>query len=82
MRKRRIKKVDHKFFILEKLVRIDKTKGKPRFSRKGNQPYDTSFKQWVKNDPQTIIPVLLPGAEFVEALDIERIRPSCIGRMK
>jgi hypothetical protein len=76
LRKHRIKRVDHKFFILEKLVRIDKMKGKPRFSRKGNQPYDTSFKQWVKNDPQTIIPVLLPGAEFVEALDIERIRPT------
>ncbi|MEO7019310.1 MAG: hypothetical protein ABI234_04085 [Ktedonobacteraceae bacterium] len=39
------------------------------------QQYDTSLKGWVKKQPAQIIPQLLLGATFVEALDIERIKP-------
>ena len=49
---------------------------KRRVQIKKSQPYDTSLKQWVKRDPATIIPVLIPGAEYVEPLDIETIRPT------
>lgn len=49
---------------------------KRRVQSKKSQPYDTSLKQWVKNDPNHIIPVLLPGAEYLEPLDIETIRPT------
>ena len=41
-----------------------------------SQPYDTSLKGWVKDNPENIIPVLLPGATFQEALDIEAIKPT------
>ena len=40
------------------------------------QPYDTSLKTWVKEDPAHIIPLLLPGATFQEAVDVEAIKPT------
>lgn len=40
------------------------------------QPYDTTLKTWVKENPAEILPVLLPGAIFQEAIDIERIKPT------
>ncbi len=44
--------------------------------QKGAQKYDSTLKSWVKDDPKTIIPVLLPGAVFQEAVDIEVIKPT------
>jgi hypothetical protein len=41
-----------------------------------SQPYDTSLKTWVKEDPTHIIPTILPGAVFQEAIDIEAIKPT------
>ncbi len=40
------------------------------------QPYDTTLKTWVKENPNEILPVLLPGSIFQEAIDIERIKPT------
>lgn len=40
------------------------------------QPYDTTLKTWVKENPAEILPVLLPGSIFQEAIDIERIKPT------
>jgi hypothetical protein len=40
------------------------------------QPYDTTLKTWIKENPQEILPILLPGAIFQEAIDIERIKPT------
>lgn len=45
-------------------------------STKIAQPYDTTLKTWVKENPQEILPVLLPGSIFQEAIDIERIKPT------
>ncbi len=44
--------------------------------QQGAQKYDSTLKSWVKDDPKTIIPVLLPGAVFQEAVDIEVIKPT------
>ena len=51
-------------------------KPRRRTSRPQSQPYDTSLKGWVKDNPASIIPVLLPDAVFQEALDIEAIKPT------
>ncbi len=51
-------------------------KSKRRTARQQSQPYDTSLKGWVKDNPVNIIPVLLPGAVFQEALDVEAIKPT------
>lgn len=40
------------------------------------QPYDTTLKTWVKENPSEILPVIVPGAIFQEALDIEAIKPT------
>lgn len=42
---------------------------------KKSQQYDTSLKGWVQKQPAKILPELLPGAAYVEDLDIERIKP-------
>jgi hypothetical protein len=47
-----------------------------RFFSKKSQQYDTSLKGWVKKQPAQILPQLLPGAVYIEDLDIERIKPS------
>ena len=39
------------------------------------QVYDTSFKDWVSQQPSTILPVLLPGARYEATLDVETILP-------
>jgi head-tail adaptor len=51
------------------------TKRKYALHRK-NQPFDTSLKGWVKENPATIIPLLLPEAVFQEAVDVEAIKPT------
>ena len=58
--------------------KIDSSMRKPkrRIFRPESQPYDTSLKGWVKDNPASIIPVLLPGAIFQETLDIEAIKPT------
>lgn len=48
---------------------------KKHFLDKTSQQYDTSLKGWVKNQPAQILPQLLPGAAYQEAIDIERIKP-------
>lgn len=40
------------------------------------QPYDTTLKTWVKENPADILPVLVPGAIFQEAIDVEAIKPT------
>jgi hypothetical protein len=37
-------------------------KRKRRVSNKIAQPYDTTLKTWVKENPAEILPVLLPGS--------------------
>jgi F0F1-type ATP synthase membrane subunit b/b' len=49
---------------------------KKRVANPKSQRYDTSLKTWVKEDPESIIPVLLPGATFLEVLDVEAIKPT------
>ncbi|HXR65169.1 MAG TPA: hypothetical protein VN729_04560 [Ktedonobacteraceae bacterium] len=51
-------------------------KPKRQIARQRFQQFDTSLKGWVKDNPAHIIPVLLPGATFQEALDIEAIKPT------
>jgi hypothetical protein len=51
-------------------------KPKRQIARQKFQQFDTSLKGWVKDNPAHIIPVLLPGATFQEALDIEAIKPT------
>jgi hypothetical protein len=51
-------------------------KRKKSASDKIAQPYDTTLKTWVKENPKEILPVLLPGAIFQEAVDVERIKPT------
>lgn len=49
---------------------------KPRRAfTKQSQQYDTSLKGWVQKQPVQILPELLPGAMYIEDLDIERIKP-------
>ena len=40
------------------------------------QPFDATFKAWIKEQARDILPLLLPGAIFLEALDVERIKPT------
>lgn len=40
------------------------------------QPYDTTLKGWLRENPQDILPQLLPGAIFQEVVDIEAIKPT------
>src|SRR5260370_17321863 len=51
-------------------------KRKKRFSIENSPQYDTSLKGWVKAQPEKIVPQLLPGATYIETLDIERIKPT------
>jgi hypothetical protein len=51
-------------------------KRKKRVTNAKSQRYDTSLKTWVKEDPESIIPVLLPGATVLEVLDVEAIKPT------
>src|SRR5271154_4684080 len=55
-------------------MRQSSSKRKAKSKAKG-QPYDSSLKQWVKENPGGIIPELLQGVTFQEALDIEIIKP-------
>jgi hypothetical protein len=40
------------------------------------QPYDTTFKDWIRQQPANILPVLLPGATYEDTLDVEVVRPT------
>ena len=40
------------------------------------QPYDSSLKSLLQEDPERILPRLLPGAIFIEALDVEVLPPA------
>ncbi len=40
------------------------------------QPFDTTFKAWIRGQPEAILPVLIPGAILEGTLDIEVIRPT------
>jgi hypothetical protein len=40
------------------------------------QPYDTTFKAWIRGQPEAILPVLVPGVTLEETLDVEIIRPT------
>ena len=40
------------------------------------QPYDSSLKSLLQEDPERILPRLLPGAVFIEALDVEVLPPA------
>ena len=51
-------------------------KQKTRIVEDVSQPYDTSLKGWVKTQPAQILPLLLPGAQYQQAIDIERIKPA------
>lgn len=51
-------------------------KRKNSSSDKVAQPYDTTLKTWVKENPAEILPVLLPGAVYQESVDIEAIKPT------
>ena len=42
----------------------------------GNQPYDSSLKALFEENAATIIPQLLEGAVFVDALDVETLPPA------
>ncbi len=39
------------------------------------QPYDSSIKAILNEDAPAILPLLLPGVEVIEVLDIEILRP-------
>ena len=39
------------------------------------QPYDTTLKTWVEEQPQEILPELLPGAVYQQTLNVEIFRP-------
>ena len=39
------------------------------------QAYDSSLKNWINEQVPTILPLLLPGALYEEALNVETIRP-------
>ncbi len=40
-----------------------------------NQPYDASLKGWISQQARAILPVLLPGARYERALNVEAVRP-------
>jgi predicted transposase YdaD len=40
------------------------------------QPYDTTFKAWIRGQPEAILPVLVPGVTLEGMLDVEVIRPT------
>ncbi len=40
------------------------------------QRYDSSFKDWLQQQPQNILPLLLPGTVYEETLNVEVIRPT------
>ncbi len=41
-----------------------------------SQRYDSSFKDWLQQQPQNILPLLLPGSIYEETLNVEVIRPT------
>jgi hypothetical protein len=40
------------------------------------QPYDTSFKAWIRGQARDILPILVPGVTLEETLNVEIIRPT------
>ena len=40
------------------------------------QPYDSSLKSLLQEDPERLLPRLLPGAVYIEALDVEVLPPA------
>ena len=49
-------------------------KSKKRPGKK--QAYDSTLKEWVQQQPRTIVPLLLAGAVYEATYDVERIRPT------
>ncbi|HLG75213.1 MAG TPA: hypothetical protein VKX46_02290, partial [Ktedonobacteraceae bacterium] len=45
-----------------------------KISNQQPQTYDTGFKEWVEQQPATILPVLLPGAAYQETVSVELVR--------
>jgi hypothetical protein len=50
-------------------------KGQPR-QQEQQQPFDATFKAWIKEQAPEILPLLLPGATYVEEIDVEVIKPT------
>jgi len=44
--------------------------------RKRPQAYDSTLKEWVQQQPEVILPLILPNAVYKETLDVERIKPT------
>jgi hypothetical protein len=40
-------------------------------SYKQPQKYDTSFKKWISQQAHEILPLLVPGAEYTQMLEVE-----------
>ena len=40
------------------------------------QVYDSTLKEWMLQQPQAVISVLLPGAIYQETVNVEVIKPS------
>lgn len=53
-----------------------KSRKKRQPQQEQQQPFDTTFKAWIKEQAREILPVLLPGAILLEAIDVERIKPT------
>lgn len=40
------------------------------------QPYDTTFKDWIRQSAREVLPLFLPGAVYEETLNVELIKPT------
>ncbi len=40
------------------------------------QRFDATFKDWIRREAQTVLPIFVPGATYEETLDVEIIRPT------
>src|SRR5260370_41099626 len=54
--------------------RNPRKRGPARPKSKKAQPFDTSFKAWIRAHPRDILPQLLPGVTYVDTLDVEIVR--------
>jgi hypothetical protein len=54
---------------------VKKKKNQPP-QQEQQQPFDATFKAWIKEQAPEILPLLLPGATYVEEIDVEVIKPT------
>src|SRR5947209_1859479 len=61
--------------VHSRMAKLGKRKPKKE-NQKPAQPYDTTFKEWIRQEARDVLPLFLPGAVYEDTLDVEIIRPT------